>query len=94
MTHRGLARETHGSDRVEKRHHILTIPVVAPGSYSAWPTLLKITRRRGQFFVVQTATYRLVRRPDCAERPYIVHIAVTPHPTAEWTRQQLPSIAW
>jgi transposase InsO family protein len=44
----------------------------------------------GDFFVVPTATYRLlfVLVILVHERRRIVHMAVTPHPTAAWTAQQ------
>ena len=43
------------------------------------------------FFVVPTATYRLlfVLVILAHDRRRIVHVAVTPHPTAAWTAQQL-----
>lgn len=59
-----------------------------------WRTFLK--NHAGQivaadFFVVPTATYRLVFVLVLLahERRRVVHFAVTSHPTAEWTRQQL-----
>ena len=59
-----------------------------------WRTFLK--NHVGQivaadFFVVPTATFRLlfVLVLIAHERRRVVHLAVTPHPTAEWTRQQL-----
>ena len=59
-----------------------------------WRTFLK--NHVGQivaadFFVVPTATYRLlfVLVLLAHERRRVVHLAVTSHPTAEWTRQQL-----
>jgi transposase InsO family protein len=58
-----------------------------------WRTFL--TNHVGQitaadFFVVPTATYRLlfVLVILAHERRRIVHVAVTPHPTAAWTAQQ------
>jgi len=43
------------------------------------------------FFVVPTATYRLlfVLVIIAHERRRVVHVAVTDHPTAAWTAQQL-----
>jgi putative transposase len=43
------------------------------------------------FFIVPTATCRLlfVLVILAHERPRVVHVAVTPHPTAAWTAQQL-----
>ena len=43
------------------------------------------------FFVVPTATYRLlfVLGILAHERRRVVHVAVTDHPTAAWTAQQL-----
>src|SRR3977135_1549579 len=43
------------------------------------------------FFVVPTATYRLlfVLVILAHDRRRIVHVAVTPHPTAAWTAQKL-----
>jgi hypothetical protein len=43
------------------------------------------------FFVVPTATYRLlfVLVILAHERRQVVHVAVTRHPTAAWTSQQL-----
>jgi putative transposase len=59
-----------------------------------WPSFLK--NHIGQivaadFFVVPTATYRLlfVLILLAHDRRRIVHIAVTAHPTATWTAQQL-----
>src|SRR6201999_146527 len=59
-----------------------------------WRTFLK--NHVGQivaadFFVVPTATYRLlfVLVLLAHERRRIVHVAMTSRPTAEWTRQQL-----
>lgn len=59
-----------------------------------WRTFLK--NHAGQivaadFFVVPTVTYRLlfVLVLLAHERRRVVHLAVTSHPTAEWTRQQL-----
>jgi hypothetical protein len=43
------------------------------------------------FLAVPAATYRLlfVLVQLAHERRRVVHVAVTPHPTAEWTRQRL-----
>src|ERR671924_596968 len=48
-------------------------------------------RLNTDFFVVPTATFRwlFVFVVLCHDRRRIVHFAVTSHPTAEWTAQQL-----
>jgi putative transposase len=60
----------------------------------AWRTFLANHLQQiaaADFFVVPTATYRLlfVLVILAHERRRIVHFAVTPHPTAAWTAQQL-----
>ena len=59
-----------------------------------WRTLLANHARQivaADFFVVPTATYRLlfVLVILAHDRRRIVHVAVTAHPTAAWTAQQL-----
>jgi hypothetical protein len=59
-----------------------------------WRTFLKNHTAQivaADFFVVRTATFRLVFVLVLLahERRRVVHVAVTSHPTAEWTRQQL-----
>jgi putative transposase len=65
-----------------------------PSPSQTWRTLL--TNHVGQivaadFFVVPTATFRLlfVLVILAHERRRVVHVAVTDHPTAAWTAQQL-----
>ena len=63
-------------------------------SSQTWKTFLKIHMQdlvSTDFFVVPTATFRLlfVFLVLSHERRRVVHFAVTGHPTAEWTAQQL-----
>jgi putative transposase len=65
----------------------------APPSQT-WRTFLANHRQQNaaaDFFVVPTATYRLlfVLMILAHERRRVVHVAVTDHPTAAWTAQQL-----
>jgi len=63
-----------------------------------WRTLLANNVEQltaADFFVVPTATYRLlfVLVILAHQRRLVVHVAVTAHPNAAWTAQQLPSLS-
>jgi putative transposase len=71
----------------------ITRPAATPPSQS-WRTFLAnhvAQIAAADFFVVPTATYRLlfVLVIVAHERRRVVHVAVTRHPTAAWTAQQL-----